>query len=78
VSWCYSKAYGSGTSYHEGVLTELDDWIRVSDSPRSPGYLQLPITAVVTVEGITVEKKPADTQPKPNPFVTKRKIPGKS
>lgn len=56
VSWNYDTAYGDGTAYHEGRLSELDDWIKVEDSPRSPGYLRLPLTAVATVEAIEVEK----------------------
>ena len=75
ISWNYDRAYGTGTAWHEGVITQLDDWIRVEESPRAPGYLYMPITCVATIEGIEVQ--PAAPK-KANPFLTKRKIPGKS
>lgn len=88
ISWSYDKAYGTGTAHHEGVISELDDWVRVEESPRAPGYLHLPITAVIAIEGIEVEKthpslrrvhadeiepEPADAPAPTNPFIAKAK-----
>lgn len=50
VTWGYDRAYGSGERQHEGVVVELDDWIRV----QGRSMLHLPISSLVTVTDLEI------------------------
>lgn len=51
VKWqTNSPSGGEYTASHTGVISSLDDWIKIEESSKSPGYLYLPLTGLLHVE----------------------------
>ncbi len=46
VRWTCDKRNGGGTNVKTGVVSEVDDWIRVEGSDADPGYLHLPLSYI--------------------------------
>ena len=46
ISWRYDRAYGSGISSFEGIVIELNDWIKLRDKHGVHCHLPLNILAI--------------------------------
>jgi len=57
VSWSFESQGTHHEKSHEGVVTEIGDWIKVDGSDSPPGHIYLPIASVTTpIEVEVVEK----------------------
>lgn len=53
VRWFTTSAGGVRNEIdHTGVVSEIDDWMRIEGSDKTPGYLHLPLTGLMAVEVI--------------------------
>lgn len=73
VDWEVDLAYGGVARYHIGVITQLDDWIKIAPSNKTPGRFYSSIAGLKTISRVdeaALEQDNPFMQPAPtNPFM---------